>query len=164
MSLCLCGSQLEDKDCCLPIIEGTKKAPTAESLMRARYTAHVLKKYDFLVESAHPEFRDDVKSGEIEEWSALMDWQNLEILETKDGLENDSTGEVSFSAHYTVKGFPQELREDAFFRKEGDTWYYVDGNVYGKEPFRREAPKIGRNDPCPCGSGKKYKKCCGKQA
>jgi HEAT repeat protein len=29
-------------------------------------------------------------------------------------------------------------------------------------PFRREGPKIGRNDPCPCGSGKKYKKCCGK--
>ncbi len=30
------------------------------------------------------------------------------------------------------------------------------------ETFRREAPKVGRNDPCPCGSGKKFKKCCGK--
>jgi preprotein translocase subunit SecA len=29
-------------------------------------------------------------------------------------------------------------------------------------PFKREEPKVGRNDPCPCGSGKKYKKCCGK--
>ena len=29
------------------------------------------------------------------------------------------------------------------------------------EPFKREFPKVGRNDPCPCGSGKKYKKCCG---
>lgn len=47
MSLCPCGSQLEDKDCCLPVLEGAKKAPTAEALMRARYTAHVLKKYDF---------------------------------------------------------------------------------------------------------------------
>ena len=28
--------------------------------------------------------------------------------------------------------------------------------------YKREAPKVGRNDPCPCGSGKKYKKCCGK--
>ena len=27
-------------------------------------------------------------------------------------------------------------------------------------PFRRDAPKVGRNDPCPCGSGKKHKKCC----
>lgn len=33
-----------------------------------------------------------------------------------------------------------------------------------QEPYRREHPKIGRNDPCPCGSGKKYKNCCGKNA
>ena len=32
------------------------------------------------------------------------------------------------------------------------------------ETFRREAPKVGRNDPCPCGSGKKFKRCCGKAA
>lgn len=87
MSLCPCGSQLEDKDCCLPVLEGAKKAPTAEALMRARYTAHVLKKYDFLVESAHPEFRDDVSPSEIEEWSSVMDWKSLEILGTKEGLE-----------------------------------------------------------------------------
>jgi len=31
-------------------------------------------------------------------------------------------------------------------------------------PFKRELPKVGRNEPCPCGSGKKYKKCCGKDA
>lgn len=31
-------------------------------------------------------------------------------------------------------------------------------------PFKREAPKVGRNDPCPCGSGKKYKQCHGKLA
>ena len=85
--------------------------------MRARYTAHVLKKYDFLVESAHPEFRDDVSPSEIEEWSSVMDWKSLEILGTKEGLENDETGEVSFCAHYSVRDFPQELREDAFFRK-----------------------------------------------
>ena len=32
------------------------------------------------------------------------------------------------------------------------------------ETFRRETPKVGRNDPCPCGSGKKFKRCCGKAA
>jgi uncharacterized protein YchJ len=31
-------------------------------------------------------------------------------------------------------------------------------------PIRRSEPKVGRNDPCPCGSGKKYKKCCGASA
>ena len=44
---------------------------------------------------------------------------------------------------------------------------YVDEDVEDGEetkqmPIRRDAPKIGRNDPCPCGSGKKYKKCCGR--
>ena len=31
-----------------------------------------------------------------------------------------------------------------------------------QSPFMRDVPKVGRNDPCPCGSGKKYKQCCGK--
>ncbi|TAM83683.1 MAG: hypothetical protein EPN47_04920 [Acidobacteria bacterium] len=31
-----------------------------------------------------------------------------------------------------------------------------------QEPYRRSQPKIGRNQPCPCGSGKKFKKCCGR--
>ena len=90
----------------------------------------------------------------------MMTWEGLDIIETVEGGENDSTGEVKFSAHYSVRNVPQELREDAFFRKEGDEWFYVEGNVYAKQPVRRETPKIGRNDPCPCGSGKKYKKCC----
>jgi preprotein translocase subunit SecA len=41
---------------------------------------------------------------------------------------------------------------------------YTDGDDWGDESVqtvRRESPKVGRNDPCPCGSGKKYKKCCG---
>lgn len=165
MSLCLCGSALEAENCCLPIIEGKALAKSPEALMRARYTAHASKQYDFLTSSTHPEFRDEVNPKEIEEWSSMMEWKSLEVLSTKDGGPEDLTGEVSFCAHYTVRDFPQELREDAFFRKEGDTWYYVEGTVYAKEPVRREGPKIGRNDPCLCGSGKKYKKCCmGKEA
>ncbi len=160
MSLCPCGSSLEANACCLPVIEGTALAKSPEALMRARYTAHATKQYDFLIESSHPEFRDDASPAEIEEWSSVMSWESLEILDTKDGGPDDETGEVSFCAHYTVRDFPQELREDAFFRKEGDKWYYVEGTLIGKEPVRREGPKVGRNDPCSCGSGKKYKKCC----
>jgi SEC-C motif-containing protein len=39
-------------------------------------------------------------------------------------------------------------------------WRFIDGKIFGPDPVRREAPKVGRNDPCPCGSGKKFKKCC----
>ena len=48
------------------------------------------------------------------------------------------------------------------FVKEKDGWKFEDGELVGETPIVREAPKVGRNDPCPCGSGKKYKKCCGK--
>ena len=48
--------------------------------------------------------------------------------------------------------------------KEADGWKFEDGELVGETPIVREAPKVGRNDPCPCGSGKKYKKCCGKDS
>ncbi|MGA1523171.1 MAG: SEC-C metal-binding domain-containing protein, partial [Planctomycetota bacterium] len=49
----------------------------------------------------------------------------------------------------------------ASFQKIDGRYYFVDGVIVGPGTFRREAPKVGRNDPCPCGSGKKHKKCCG---
>jgi SEC-C motif-containing protein len=52
--------------------------------------------------------------------------------------------------------------ERSRFVKESDRWYYVDGLLPTPVTYRREEEKVGRNDPCPCGSGKKYKKCCGK--
>ena len=160
MSLCPCGSGKELDACCLPVIDGQILASTPEALMRARYAAHSLGNYKFLTESTHPEFRDDVSPKEIEEWSSMMKWEELEILDVRSGGLDDETGEVDFVARYSVNGISQEMREDAFFRKEGERWYYVEGTVHGKEPARRVQPKIGRNDPCPCGSGKKYKKCC----
>lgn len=160
MNLCPCGSGVNADTCCLPIINGTSPAKTAEALMRARYTAHTMKQYDFLTTSTHPEFRNDSSVEEIEKWSSHMSWQSLEILATKDGLENNETGEVNFRANYTLQNAPQTLSEEAFFRKENGEWFYVEGNVLGKTPLRRESVKIGRNDVCPCGSTKKFKKCC----
>ena len=160
MSLCPCGSGLELDACCGPHLEGKTSAPTAEALMRARYSAHVLKNYQYLVDTTHPKFREGSTAEEIERWSSRLQWDGLEIVHVTEGGEADLTGEVQFSAHYSVNGMPQELREDATFRKEDGVWYYVDGYVHPKEPVRRASPKIGRNDPCPCGSGKKYKKCC----
>ena len=161
MNPCPCGSGLELEACCLPHIEGSTRPATAEALMRARYTAHCLGRYEFLTDSTHPGFREDASAEDIKQWSSLMSWQSLDILETVGGGPEDETGEVSFCAHYLVHGMPQELREDAFFRRENGQWFYVEGNVHARKPLRRDSPKVGRNDPCPCGSGKKYKKCCG---
>lgn len=128
--------------------------------MRSRYAAHCLGNYTYLNDTVHPDMRDEEDLESMRQWSEAVEWQGLEILSTRDGGPADASGEVSFIASYAVNGMPQTLHEDAFFRKEGEQWFYVDGTVHTPEPYRREQPKIGRNDPCPCGSGKKYKKCC----
>ncbi|AAS94726.1 YchJ family protein [Nitratidesulfovibrio vulgaris] len=162
MNACPCGSGLALEACCGPYLHEGKTVPTPEALMRSRYTAHTLGMYDYLDETTHPDTREDVSTEEMRAWSEAVQWEGLEVLETRGGHEGDVTGEVSFVARYMLGGVPQELREDSFFRREGDRWYYVDGMVHGSEPYRREQPKVGRNEPCPCGSGRKYKKCCGK--
>ncbi len=161
-SLCPCGSGLSRAKCCEPIIAGKASAPTAEALMRARYSAHVLNAYDYLERSLFSGVREKVDADKMRQWSESVEWKGLEVHSTEGGQEGDETGSVSFTAHYAVGGVDQEMREDATFVREDGEWRYLDGQVQGHTPYRREAPKTGRNDPCPCGSGKKYKKCCGR--
>lgn len=122
--------------------------------MRSRYAAHTLGKYDYLNETVHPSIRDEADHEDMKKWSEAVEWEGLEIFSTKDGAETDETGEVSFEARYSVNGMPQSLREDAFFRREDGRWYYVDGNVHGQDPYRRETPKVGRNEPCPAAAAR----------
>ena len=159
--LCHCGSQKQLDVCCLPIIRGESIARTPEELMRARFTAHCLQDYQFLVDSTHPDHREGVSVDEIKKWAHHVTWKSMEVHRATPGI-NDDQGEVSFSAHYTVRDILQELREDSTFTKLDGKWLYVDGHVHGQDPFVHEGPKVGRNDRCPCGSGAKYKKCCGK--
>jgi SEC-C motif-containing protein len=160
MSACPCGSGQELQSCCGPILEGAS-APTPEALMRARYTAHVLGNFEFLEKSLHSGTRENVDKAKLRKWSEMVSWQGLEVLGAEGGGPEDDKGRVSFVARYSVGETPQEIREDAEFVRENGEWRYLDGQVHGHTPYRREAPKVGRNDPCPCGSGKKYKKCCG---
>jgi len=162
MSICPCGSGRDFDECCGPIIAGTAPAATAEALMRARYSAHVVKNFDFIDNSMLPELRDEADHDEMTKWSEEVTWDGLDILETQKGASEDETGDVTFMAKYTVRNIPQMLHERAHFKKVDGVWLYADGEDMSHETFRREAPKVGRNDPCPCGSGKKYKKCCGK--
>ena len=160
-SLCYCGSQKSFAECCEPIIADMGKARTPEELMRARYSAHASGKLQFLVDSVHPDYRKGVSVEELEQWSPHVTWTGLEILSATPG-ETDNEGYVSFTAHFKVGEVEQEMTEDSFFTKHDGTWMYVDGTVQSEEPYVRESPRVGRNDPCPCGSGKKHKKCCGK--
>lgn len=95
MSLCPCGSGRPYEECCETYIEGRETAPTAEALMRSRYAAHTLGKYDYLNETVHPSIRDEADHEDMKKWSEAVEWEGLEIFSTKDGAETDETGEVS---------------------------------------------------------------------
>ena len=95
-------------------------------------------------------------------WSKAATWHGLEIIRTEAGQPGDKTGVVEFRASYTANGEFCNHHEVSSFVQEADGWKFEDGTLVGEKPMVREEPKVGRNDPCPCGSGKKYKKCCGK--
>jgi SEC-C motif domain protein len=163
--LCPCGSLKESTECCDLYISGRQIAPTAEALMRSRYTAHVIQAMAYLKETLAPEVRSQFKEKDVREW-ANSDWLGLEILSAEGN-------KVEFIAKYKSKGKVFEHHEVSKFRKIGERWFFVDGDSHvheegqghhhhhgPQEPVVRESPKLGRNDPCSCGSGKKYKKCC----
>ena len=122
--------------------------------MRSRYTAYVLGEIDYVL-STQTEKGD---RAETERWAKESEWLGLTIEETSEGGEEDDEGIVAFSARYKSDGEEITHRERAFFRKRKGRWIYA-GEA--KQKPIRSGPKIGRNEPCPCGSGKKYKKCCG---
>ena len=159
MTHCPCGSAKAFDDCCAPYLAGAA-APTAVALMRARYSAFAKADGTFLAASMAPEIRDEFDAEEMKASSAETLWQGIEIRATTAGGERDDTGTVEFVARYRIRGQQQVHHELASFRREDGRWIYTDGKVDPKGPPRKVV-KIGRNDPCPCGSGKKYKKCCG---
>jgi SEC-C motif-containing protein len=160
MSNCPCGSGLSLEACCGPILAGAP-APTAEALMRSRYSAYVVHNYEHLERSLCAEQRKDYSAEEAKRWAESSEWLGLTIIRTEKGGKDDNEGLVEFSAKFRSEGKEHEHLETAIFGREEGKWVYA-GQVAPKgQTVRREEPKVGRNDPCPCGSGKKFKKCCG---
>src|SRR5262245_66561759 len=97
---CSCGLGIDYASCCAPIVNGKRAAPTAEALMRARYSAYVHCAVDFLHDSLAPEARATFDRGAAEAWARGADWRGLEIVRTEGGGKDDETGVVEFVAHY----------------------------------------------------------------
>ena len=161
MSLCPCGSTLEFELCCSPILSGGQPAKTAEALMRARYSAYAKCDVDFLHSSLHPAHRQDHDRNATRRWAENSEWLGLEIAATEAGQEADDEGKVEFIATFKEKGVIRRYHEQSRFKKEQGKWFFVDGQMVKPKTEVHAGPKVGRNDPCPCGSGKKFKKCCG---
>ncbi len=160
MTTCPCGNAINYSECCEPIIKGVRPAETAEQLMRARYTAYTKAEMDFIFESTHPEHREGYDHEGTKAWAENSEWLGLEIISTSKGGKDDTSGEVEFIARFKDAGKLLEHHENGQFRKENGIWLFTDGVTAKQRPITSN--KVGRNDPCPCGSGLKFKKCCGK--
>lgn len=156
---CPCGSNKPLNDCCGAVISN-HAAKTALALMKSRYTAYSISEAQYLYDTTHATHRAEYKIESIEQWSKENAWTKLEIISTEHGSVSDTRGVVEFKAYFTdAKGKSQVHHERSRFQKEDEKWYYLDGQIDPKPIDLMK--KVHRNDPCPCGSGKKYKKCCG---
>jgi SEC-C motif-containing protein len=156
MSLCPCNSGLEFDACCGALLQGAS-AETPEALMRARFTAFVRGDIDFLERTMGGEAMADFDRHAVEKAMQGVEGVGVEVRAADDGQDQ---GTVEYVARFKSHGKPVAHHEKAFFKRENGVWLYVDGEVNPKGP-PRQVEKVGRNDPCPCGSGKKFKKCCG---
>ncbi|MFT6190406.1 MAG: SEC-C motif-containing protein [Oleispira sp.] len=152
---CPCGSNERYSDCCEPLHQGTPAA-SAEVLMRSRFSAFALQLSDYLKTSWHPDTRPEQLTLE-----QGTEWKRLEILSASNDKKQ---GTVHFKAYYLERNYLEQkeleqkqwhlLEETSKFLYENDHWFYHSGD------YQPQQLKPSRNDECPCGSGKKYKKCC----
>jgi SEC-C motif-containing protein len=151
MEPCHCGSAKPGADCCLPLLTGTCHSPTPEALMRSRYSAFCTGNVDYLLDTHLCAEPAELMRERISATLATTQWLGLQILHSQ---TSGDSGEVEFIARYKdAKGFGQ-LRERSTFQRSDGHWFYVSGR-------HLPPPKLQRNEPCWCGSGKKLKHCCG---
>jgi len=149
---CHCGSNEPYEACCAPLIAEERPAPTAEALMRSRYSAYVVGAGEYIVATTVPEHRVAADAELIRAQAESTQWLGLSVLRSS---QKETEAVVEFRAFFRRENGIGVHHERSTFRRSDGRWYYESGILY-------EA-SVGRNEACPCGSGKKYKKCCGKK-
>ena len=121
MSNCYCGNSIPFQDCCEPYIKGIANAPTAEKLMRSRYSAFATGAADYLVNTTHISKRRLHNKKNILDWSQANKWLKLEVL-----ASTETT--VTFKAYYLDENLKAQVHyEHSTFKLENGKWFYVDG-------------------------------------
>ena len=121
MTNCFCGASVSFENCCEPFIKGSKNAPTAEALMRSRYSAFATGAADYLMNTTHSSKRKLHNKSEILAWSQLNQWLRLEILAVTETT-------VTFNAYYLDQNLKAQIHyEHSTFKLENGKWFYVDG-------------------------------------
>ena len=145
---CPCNPAVKFADCCQPFLQGDCLCQTPVELMRSRYSAFVCHNSSYLLATWHK----TTKPQDLD-LTNTPEWLGLQIIKTSITGEK---GFVEFRASFRSAGGLDFLHESSCFVYESGQWLYVDGKIH---PGQRK--KDGRNQPCSCGSGKKYKRCCG---
>lgn len=121
MSSCYCGNSVSFQDCCEPYIKGIANAPTAEKLMRSRYSAFATGAADYLVNTTHISKRRLHNKKDILAWSQANKWLKLEVI-----ASTETT--VTFKAYYLDEKLKAQVHyEHSTFKFENGKWFYVDG-------------------------------------
>ena len=154
---CLCGSGSSYAECCRRFHVNEAVAPSAEALMRSRFTAYALRNIEYLLATWDAAKRP---TG-IDFSKETAQWHTLLILSCRKGGALDNKGVVEFKAFYKQDDDEYFMHEISRFVKTGQRWFYVDGIVKAVSKVAASTD-TGRNAACACGSGKKFKRCCGK--
>ena len=143
-------------ECCQPYHESLA-APDAERLMRSRYSAFVLVLPEYIVQTTVPAQQALLDIQAIERWAKETDWAGLEIVQHTPKL-GKRHAQVEFKAYFQTAQELQAHHELSTFVTVKDKtnndarWYFLDPTV---------AMTVTQKQPCICGSGEKFKRCCG---
>lgn len=117
---CSCGSGSALSDCCGKYLDGNSTAPTAEQLMRSRYTAYVRMNAPYLLATWHASTRPPHLDLSPTQWLGLT-IKRHEVQDADHAI-------VEFIARYKIGGRAYKLHETSRFVREEGRWYYVDGD------------------------------------
>lgn len=128
---CPCGSQIRYPDCCDVYLRGKAIAPTAEALMRSRYSAYSKGDVEYLIQTQYPKKRKNTDRPMLLKTITNTSWMGLTVLKTQKGGVNDRRGIVEFVALYRgleLTAPIYQLHERSRFIKEDGVWFYQDGD------------------------------------
>lgn len=120
-NLCPCCSGKLYEECCQPFHSEEKFAPTAEKLMRSRFSAFAIPNSEYLWKTTLPSKRKFHDKNDLESWGKENTWTKLEIIQS-------SEKEVEFKAYFTDKFGKENIHHEfSTFKKVDKKWYYVSG-------------------------------------
>lgn len=147
---CPCQSQKLFADCCEPYLRGNDFPPTPLALMRSRYSAYTLADINYIQRTMQGPALQGFNAERARQGAEQVHWLKLIIVDAPTINKNDTIGHVEFMAFFIENSTRCFIHERSEFRKIDGKWFYIRGKT----------PSVNRNDPCPCGSTKKFKQCC----